>query len=291
MKIPIVRGVTFLPYTLTFQDADEVPIDFTGCTAYAAAALRPGADAAITFAPVITDAPAGIITLPEMTPTQTLALPTGTFAFDLVIKDASGRRTQYLAGSTVTAAAGTLTGTALNSTITTASGLTTVAGGAFASGAFAVTPTRATLGLATTDSPTFAAITTTGSGTIGGSLSVAGGGRFGWSGASRMCSYGAIDGSIVMWNAAETSFNLLKFGGETTSFPALKRSTTTLQARLADDSGFAATQTLYDRFGSGTPEAAVTAPIGTVYHRTDGGAATSTYVKESGSGNTGWVAK
>ena len=43
--------------------------------------------------------------------------------------------------------------------------------------------------------------------------------------------------------------------------------------------------------GSGTPEGAVTAPVGTLYLRTDGGAATTLYVKESGTGNTGWVAK
>jgi hypothetical protein len=43
--------------------------------------------------------------------------------------------------------------------------------------------------------------------------------------------------------------------------------------------------------GTGTPEGAVTAPISSVYHRTDGGAGTSLYVKESGTGNTGWVAK
>lgn len=43
--------------------------------------------------------------------------------------------------------------------------------------------------------------------------------------------------------------------------------------------------------GSGTPEAAVTAPVGSVYQRTNGGAATSFYVKETGSGNTGWVGK
>jgi hypothetical protein len=35
----------------------------------------------------------------------------------------------------------------------------------------------------------------------------------------------------------------------------------------------------------------VTAGIGSIYSRTDGGANTSLYVKESGSGNTGWVAK
>jgi hypothetical protein len=43
--------------------------------------------------------------------------------------------------------------------------------------------------------------------------------------------------------------------------------------------------------GSGTPEGAVTAPVGVMYQRTDGGAGTSLYIKESGTGNTGWVGK
>jgi hypothetical protein len=43
--------------------------------------------------------------------------------------------------------------------------------------------------------------------------------------------------------------------------------------------------------GSGTPEGAVTATIGTSFLRTDGGAGTTFYIKESGTGNTGWVAK
>lgn len=43
--------------------------------------------------------------------------------------------------------------------------------------------------------------------------------------------------------------------------------------------------------GSGSPESSVTAPIGALYSRTDGGASTTLYVKESGTGNTGWVAK
>jgi hypothetical protein len=45
------------------------------------------------------------------------------------------------------------------------------------------------------------------------------------------------------------------------------------------------------RAGAGSPEGAVTARIGSIYQRTDGGASTSFYVKESGTGNTGWVAK
>jgi len=43
--------------------------------------------------------------------------------------------------------------------------------------------------------------------------------------------------------------------------------------------------------GSGTPEGSATAPVGSTYQRTDGGSGTSFYVKESGTGNTGWVSK
>ena len=45
------------------------------------------------------------------------------------------------------------------------------------------------------------------------------------------------------------------------------------------------------RVGSGTPEGNVTAAVGSLYTRTNGGAGTTLYVKESGAGNTGWVAK
>jgi hypothetical protein len=50
-------------------------------------------------------------------------------------------------------------------------------------------------------------------------------------------------------------------------------------------------QDLYRRAGSGDPNGTVTAPVGATYNRTDGGAGTSFYVKESGTGNTGWVGK
>jgi hypothetical protein len=43
--------------------------------------------------------------------------------------------------------------------------------------------------------------------------------------------------------------------------------------------------------GAGTPEGAIAAPVGSLYLRTDGGANTTLYIKESGTGNTGWVAK
>jgi hypothetical protein len=43
--------------------------------------------------------------------------------------------------------------------------------------------------------------------------------------------------------------------------------------------------------GTGTPQGVVRAGIGSQFQRTDGGAGTTLYVKESGTGNTGWIAK
>lgn len=44
-----------------------------------------------------------------------------------------------------------------------------------------------------------------------------------------------------------------------------------------------------DSFGTGSPEGVLSASVGSVYRRTDGGASTTLYVKESGTGNTGWI--
>jgi hypothetical protein len=43
--------------------------------------------------------------------------------------------------------------------------------------------------------------------------------------------------------------------------------------------------------GTGSPESVLTAIVGSMYTRTDGGSGTTLYVKESGAGSTGWVAK
>lgn len=47
----------------------------------------------------------------------------------------------------------------------------------------------------------------------------------------------------------------------------------------------------YIHIGTGTPEGNETGSVGHIFLRTDGGASTTLYVKESGSGKTGWVAK
>jgi hypothetical protein len=43
--------------------------------------------------------------------------------------------------------------------------------------------------------------------------------------------------------------------------------------------------------GAGSPESVLAAPIGSLYSRTDGGTSTTLYVKQSGTGSVGWVAK
>ena len=48
-----------------------------------------------------------------------------------------------------------------------------------------------------------------------------------------------LAGGATIWNSSETDFTLFRFGGTTNLFPALKRSSTALQVRLADDSAFA----------------------------------------------------
>ena len=45
------------------------------------------------------------------------------------------------------------------------------------------------------------------------------------------------------------------------------------------------------KYGTGSPEGAVTANPGTMYLNQSGGASATLYVKETGTGNTGWVAK
>lgn len=86
---------------------------------------------------------------------------------------------------------------------------------------------------------------------------------------------GTITGQLIMDNGV--SLGTASGGG---------RGTGTINA----DKYHAATSAFWSS-GAGTPEGAVTAPVGSIFSRTDGGAATSLYVKESGAGNTGWVGK
>ena len=78
------------------------------------------------------------------------------------------------------------------------------------------------------------AITSTGSIIAGTTLTSGSANAHSWS--SRSVIRSPSDGVISLANNAEADFGRLQFGGTTSSFPAIKRSSTTLAFRLADDS-------------------------------------------------------
>lgn len=47
---------------------------------------------------------------------------------------------------------------------------------------------------------------------------------------------------------------------------------------------------VYWSSGAGDPEGELVAVVGSLYSRTDGGTGTTLYIKETGTGDTGWVA-
>lgn len=75
---------------------------------------------------------------------------------------------------------------------------------------------------------------------LGSSILLPASGVITYDGRAEIRSY--ANGNLTFWNSAATDFGRLQFGGTSSSFPALKRSSTTLQARLADDSAFASVQ-------------------------------------------------
>jgi hypothetical protein len=92
-----------------------------------------------------------------------------------------------------------------------------------------------------------------------GSIASSSGQLIGWTSRSQMSS--PSDGNVLLSNSGVNDFGRLQFGGSTASFPALKRSTTGLQARLADDSAFttfACSQLLTSGFTVGTLPAGTT---------------------------------
>jgi hypothetical protein len=107
------------------------------------------------------------------------------------------------------------------------------------------------------------------------------------------------DGQALLTNDAGTDFSLLQFGGTTSAFPALLRNGNNLAVYQADSSGLASI--IVDRVklgfsgldilqNAGTPEGNVTAPVGALYLRRDGGIGTTLYVKQSGAATaTGWL--
>lgn len=89
---------------------------------------------------------------------------------------------------------------------------------------------------------------------------------------------------LKTWKAAGAGGNMLIDSGSGGSYITFRG----FGVKLLDYLG---TNTVTFRCGTGSPEGAFAAPVGSVWLRVDGGANTTLYVKESGTGNTGWVAK
>jgi hypothetical protein len=60
------------------------------------------------------------------------------------------------------------------------------------------------------------------------------------------------NGTFVLYDDATTGFGRLQFGGATSSFPSIKRSTTSLEVKLADDSAYGAFQAAAITANAGT---------------------------------------
>lgn len=100
------------------------------------------------------------------------------------------------------------------------------------------------------------------------------------------------------FHADATDTNNLVFGISTANRVSLSNATGKLGVIVASDAGlFFSTTTssqgtigAFVRSGTGDPEGVVTANVGSLWLRTDGGAGTIAYVKNTGTGNTGWGA-
>lgn len=94
-------------------------------------------------------------------------------------------------------------------------------------------------------------------------------------------------GSVIMNGTSVQSFAPLRL--RTTGGLGMPRNGVVRFASIDNDDDGSSGAGIYS--GSGTPESVITAPMGSLYLNQSGGAGTTLYVKESGTGNTGWVAK
>lgn len=108
-------------------------------------------------------------------------------------------------------------------------------------------------------------VTAAGNLTVSGSLGLLLGNQSApiyWSGRSQI--YSLANGNIRLTNASTNDFDRLQFGGTTSAFPAIKRSSASLIVRLADDTANAALESASLKTDAPTGGTAATWKLGTV---------------------------
>lgn len=83
--------------------------------------------------------------------------------------------------------------------------------------------------------------------------------------------YGGSDaaGTLILQNSNFNNFNMLKIGGTSSSFPALKRSSAILQVRLADDSAYTTLDAQIRLQGTAPATAGATGTAGDIRYDAD----------------------
>jgi hypothetical protein len=172
--------------------------------------------------------------------------------------DAAAPVAQTLSVQSVVAGTSNIAGA--NLTITGSQGTGTGAGGSII---FQVAPAGSS-GTAQNALSTALTIDSTRLATFAAGVTVGQGSLIRFGARSVIDSSGGGDGLIRLMNAALNDFSRLMFGGATSSFPALKRSSASLIVRLADDTANAALESASLKTDAPTGGTAATWKLGTV---------------------------
>ncbi len=89
-NLQITIGDTWDALDLTMLDSANSPVDLTGYNVESEVREDCGTTVILDLAPTITDAGSGIVTIPEINRTTTLALPEGAYRWDLFLGDGVG---------------------------------------------------------------------------------------------------------------------------------------------------------------------------------------------------------
>jgi hypothetical protein len=91
LDLRISKGITFGPVQIYCQDEDLAPVDITGWQVFAQVRRNPNGDVLFDLLPVITDGPAGEITL-SADHEDTAELQAGLYRWDLILENPDGER-------------------------------------------------------------------------------------------------------------------------------------------------------------------------------------------------------